>query len=173
MPSSAHTAAYKQPNTAEKVASAAACASAVVCCFVGIVLVAGIGIVHDDIHAREGATVVEVSALPVAVSEAVLASEPGGTMTSADYGEENGTTTGEQQIGSAGGSLEPPGPLLEPPGPLPMRLPTVHMECSGCLPALLNPLAERTCFSQAATYTRLGSRARTGSMWSWMCRRRK
>ena len=48
---------------------------------------------------------------------------------------------GEKQIRGSGGSLEPPGPL-------PMHLHTVYMEYSGCLPTLLNPLAERTCFSQ-------------------------
>ena len=35
------------------------------------------------------------------------------------------------------------------PGPLPMYLHTVYMEYSECLPTLLNPLAERTRFSQA------------------------
>ena len=54
----------------------------------------------------------------------------------------------EKQIGGSGGSLEPPGPLLEPPGPLLMHLHTVYIECSECLPTCLNPLAERTCFSQ-------------------------
>jgi hypothetical protein len=29
-----------------------------------------------------------------------------------------------------------------------MHLDTAHMACSECLPTLLNPLAERTCFSQ-------------------------
>jgi hypothetical protein len=50
---------------------------------------------------------------------------------------------GEKQIAGAGGSLDPPGPL-------PMHLHTVYMVYSECLPALLNPLAERTCFSQVA-----------------------
>ena len=55
----------------------------------------------------------------------------------------------EQQIGGSGGSLEPPGPLLESPGPLLTHLHTVYMAYSECLPTRLNPLAERTCFSQA------------------------
>jgi hypothetical protein len=55
----------------------------------------------------------------------------------------------EQQIGGSGGSLEPPGPLLEPPGPLLTHLHTVYIAYSECLPTHLNPLAERTCFSQA------------------------
>jgi hypothetical protein len=42
---------------------------------------------------------------------------------------------GEQHIGGAWCSLEPPGPLL-------MHLHTVYMECSECPPTLLNPLAE-------------------------------
>ena len=32
-----------------------------------------------------------------------------------------------------------------------MHLHTVYMEYSECLPTLLNPLAERTCFSQVMT----------------------
>ena len=56
---------------------------------------------------------------------------------------------GGQHIGDSGGSLEPPGPLLEPPGPLLTHLRTVCMAHSECLPTCLNPLAERTCFSQA------------------------
>jgi len=51
-------------------------------------------------------------------------------------------------IGGSGGSLEPPGPLLEPPGPLLTHLHTIYMAYSECLPTRLNPLAERTCFSQ-------------------------
>jgi hypothetical protein len=47
----------------------------------------------------------------------------------------------EKQIGGSGGSLEPPGSLLT-------HLHTVHMAYSDCLPTRLNPLAERTCFSQ-------------------------
>jgi hypothetical protein len=47
----------------------------------------------------------------------------------------------EKQIRGSGGS---PGP----PGPLPMHVHTVYMEYSECLPTLLTPLAERTCFSQ-------------------------
>jgi hypothetical protein len=54
----------------------------------------------------------------------------------------------EQQIGGSRGSLEPPGPLLDPPGPLLTHLHTVFMAYSECLPTRLNPLAERTCFSQ-------------------------
>ena len=46
----------------------------------------------------------------------------------------------EQHRGGPGGSVEPPGPL-------PMHLHTVYMECSECLPTILNPLAERTRFS--------------------------
>jgi hypothetical protein len=42
---------------------------------------------------------------------------------------------GRKQIRGSGGSLEPPGPL-------PMRLHTVSMDYSDCLPALLNSLAE-------------------------------
>jgi hypothetical protein len=55
----------------------------------------------------------------------------------------------EKQIGGSGGSLEPPGPLLEPPGPLLTRLHTVYIAYSEWLPTRLNPLAERSCFSQA------------------------
>jgi hypothetical protein len=55
----------------------------------------------------------------------------------------------EKQIGGSGGSLEPPAPILGPPGPLLTHLHTVYMACSECLPTRLNPLAERTCFSQA------------------------
>ena len=49
----------------------------------------------------------------------------------------------EKQIGGPGGSLEPHGPL-------PMHLHTVFMTYSECLPTILTPLAERTCFSQAS-----------------------
>jgi hypothetical protein len=45
-----------------------------------------------------------------------------------------------QQIGGSRGSLEPPGPLLTHP---------VYTAHSERLPTRLNPLAERTCFSQA------------------------
>jgi hypothetical protein len=48
----------------------------------------------------------------------------------------------EKEIGGSGGSLEPPGPLLT-------HLHTVSMAYSECVPTRLNPLAERTCFSQA------------------------
>jgi hypothetical protein len=54
----------------------------------------------------------------------------------------------EQQIGGSGGSLAPPGLLLEAPRPLLTHLYTVYMACSECLLTRLNPLAERTCFSQ-------------------------
>ena len=55
----------------------------------------------------------------------------------------------EKQIGGSGGSLEPPGPLLEPPGlGLFLCLHTVYMAYFERLPTRLNPLAERTCFSQ-------------------------
>jgi hypothetical protein len=56
----------------------------------------------------------------------------------------------EKHIGGLGGSLDPPGPLLEPPGPLLTHLHTVYMVYSEGLLTRLNPLAERTCFSQAA-----------------------
>jgi hypothetical protein len=59
--------------------------------------------------------------------------------------------TREKQIGGSGGSLEPPGPLLEPPWPLLTHIHTVYTVYSECLPARLNPLAERTSFSQART----------------------
>ena len=49
----------------------------------------------------------------------------------------------EIEMGSAGGSLEPPGPLT--------HLHTVYMAYSECLPTRLNPLAERTCFSQVGS----------------------
>jgi hypothetical protein len=58
-----------------------------------------------------------------------------------DYQENFTVQLREQQIGGSGGSLEPPGPLLT-------RLHTVYMAYSECLPTRLNPLAERTCFSQ-------------------------
>jgi hypothetical protein len=48
----------------------------------------------------------------------------------------------EQQIRGSGGSLEPPGPLLT-------HLHTVYMAFSERFPTRLNPLAERTCLSQA------------------------
>jgi hypothetical protein len=46
---------------------------------------------------------------------------------------------GETDTGGSGGSLEPRGPLLT-------HLHTVYMGYSECLPTLLSPLAERTCF---------------------------
>ena len=45
--------------------------------------------------------------------------------------------------------MNPLGLFLEPPGPLLTHLHTVHIAYSECLPTRLNPLAERTCFSQA------------------------
>ena len=47
----------------------------------------------------------------------------------------------EKEIGGSGVSLEPPGLLLT-------QLHAVCMAYSECLPTLLTPLAERTCFSQ-------------------------
>ena len=44
--------------------------------------------------------------------------------------------------------------FLEPPGPLLTHLRTVNMACSERLPTRLNPLAERTCFSQVQCFTR-------------------
>jgi len=46
--------------------------------------------------------------------------------------------------------LNPLGLFLEPPGPLLTHLHTVYMAYSECLPTRLNPLAERTCFSQVS-----------------------
>ena len=64
----------------------------------------------------------------------------------------------EKYIGGSGGSLEPPGRLLEPPGPLLTHLHTVYIAYSECLLTRLNPLAERTCFSQATSTSRPRSR---------------
>ena len=44
--------------------------------------------------------------------------------------------------------MNPLGLFLDPPGPLLTHLHTVCMAYSECLPTRLNPLAERTCFSQ-------------------------
>ena len=55
---------------------------------------------------------------------------------------DNMPATGRKGYGGARGSLEPPAPL-------PMRLHTVCMEYSECLPTLSDPLAERTWVSQA------------------------
>ena len=44
--------------------------------------------------------------------------------------------------------MNPLGLFLEPPGPLLTHLHAVYMAYSECLPTRLNPLAERTCFSQ-------------------------
>ena len=46
--------------------------------------------------------------------------------------------------------MNPLGLFLEPPGPLLTHLHTVYMGCSERLPTRLNPLAERTCFSQVS-----------------------
>ena len=46
--------------------------------------------------------------------------------------------------------MNPLGLFLEPPGPLLTHLHTVYMAYSERLPTRLNPLAERTCFSQVA-----------------------
>jgi hypothetical protein len=54
----------------------------------------------------------------------------------------------EKQIWGSGGSLESPGRLLEPLELLLTHLHTVYMAHSECLATRLNPLAERTCFSQ-------------------------
>jgi hypothetical protein len=64
----------------------------------------------------------------------------------------------EQQIGGSWGSLEPPGPLIEPPGLLLTHLHTVYMAYSERLPTRLNPLAERTYFSQVGAADFLRSR---------------
>jgi hypothetical protein len=58
----------------------------------------------------------------------------------------------EKQTGGSGGSLEPPGPLLT-------HLHTVHTAYSERLPTRLNPLAERTCFSQVLAERRAASGA--------------
>jgi hypothetical protein len=58
-------------------------------------------------------------------------------------------------VGGSGGSLEPPGPLLETRGPLLTHFHTVYIAYSERLPTRLNPLAERTCFSQTASPGRL------------------
>ena len=44
--------------------------------------------------------------------------------------------------------MNPLGLFLEPPGPLLTHLHTVYLAYSERLPTRLNPLAERTCFSQ-------------------------
>jgi hypothetical protein len=59
-----------------------------------------------------------------------------------------GVSAREQQIGGSGGSLEPPGLLLT-------HLHTVYMAYSERLPTRLNPLAERTCFSQVGALAEL------------------
>jgi hypothetical protein len=57
-----------------------------------------------------------------------------------------------EQVHTGGKQMRGPGGSLEPPGPLPTHLHTVYMEYSECLPTLLNPPAERTCFSQVHTW---------------------
>ena len=52
--------------------------------------------------------------------------------------------------------MNPLGLFLEPLGPILTHLHTVHMVYSERLPTRLNPLAERTCFSQAAMRSMLG-----------------
>ena len=56
---------------------------------------------------------------------------------------ESKVDAGEKEIGGSGSGVH-----LSPPGPLPMHLHTACVELSECLPTLLNPPAERTCFSQ-------------------------
>jgi hypothetical protein len=56
----------------------------------------------------------------------------------------------KEEIGGSGGSLVTPGPLLT-------HLHTVYMAYSGCLPTHLNPLADRTCFSQVTHLLARGS----------------
>ena len=79
-------------------------------------------------------------------------SPEGGAMAGAEKrvleAEAYGEAQGETARGFRG-SLEPPGSLLEPPGPLLTHLHTVYMACYERLPTRLNPVAERTCFSQA------------------------
>ena len=49
----------------------------------------------------------------------------------------------EKEMGCSGGSLEPPGPRLT-------HLHTIYTAYSECLPTRLNPVAERTFFSQVS-----------------------
>ena len=58
---------------------------------------------------------------------------------------------GRNRSGVQGARLNPLGLFLEPPGPLLTHIHTVYMAYSERLPTRLNPLAERTCFSQAST----------------------
>jgi hypothetical protein len=67
----------------------------------------------------------------------------------------------EKEIGGSGVSLEPPGPLLT-------HLHTVYMVYPECLPTRLNPLAERTCLSQASGLLGDG-RAQTWAAASLLC----
>ena len=48
--------------------------------------------------------------------------------------------------------MNPLGLFLEPPGPLLTHLHTVYIAYSERLPTRLNPLAERTCFSQVVIW---------------------
>ena len=50
--------------------------------------------------------------------------------------------------------MNPLGLFLENPGPLLTHLHTVYMAYYERLPTRLNPLAERTCFSQVGTMKR-------------------
>jgi hypothetical protein len=60
--------------------------------------------------------------------------------------------TREQQTwGFRGVHLNPLGLFLDPPGPLLTHLHTVYIAYSDCLSMRLNPLAERTRFSQVLT----------------------
>jgi hypothetical protein len=81
----------------------------------------------------------------------------------------NGPLVREQQIGGPGGSLDPPAPLLEPPGPLLTHLHTVYTAYSEHLPTRLNPLAERTCFSQPLVGIPGQTAGSTGTLWADPC----
>ena len=58
--------------------------------------------------------------------------------------------------------MNPLGLFLEPPGPLLTHLHAVCIAYSECLPTRLNPLAERTCFSQVGALQCRGPRPRRG-----------
>ena len=64
--------------------------------------------------------------------------------------EEGQAAIRENREGVQGGHLNPLSVFLNPHGLLLTHLHTVCVEYSDRLPTLLNPLAERTCFSQAA-----------------------
>jgi hypothetical protein len=74
----------------------------------------------------------------------------------------------EKEIGDSRGSLEPPGPLNTH---LLTHLHAVYMAYSECLPTRLNPLAERTCFSQARSSLGRAAPRRTGRVFRICCRR--